>query len=211
MVAKNTDAIASLSTTKADKAEIAEVTNAAKVANAAAVEAKDKVATAQTAATAAAASAEKAQATAQAAQVAVATKAEAADVAALRTIHAQLSESVAQNTANISTNTANISKNAAAITQNSSRIDALDRDIANFRKETRQGMATQAALTGLFQPYHVGKFSVTAALGGFKSDTAIAVGTGYRFNENFAVKTGLAVSTSSSDAAAYNVGVNYEW
>ena len=194
-----------------ENATLEQVIEAAKVANAAAVEAKDKVATAQTAATAAAASAEKAQATAQAAQVAVATKAEAADVAALRTVHAQLSESVAQNTANISTNTANISKNAAAITQNSSRIDALDRDIANFRKETRQGMATQAALTGLFQPYHVGKFSVTAALGGFKSDTAIAVGTGYRFNENFAVKTGLAVSTSSSDAAAYNVGVNYEW
>ena len=66
----------------------------------------------------------------------------------------------------------------------------------NLRKETRQGLAAQAALSGLFQPYSVGKFNVTAALGGFKSDTAVAVGAGYRFNENFAAKAGLAVGTS---------------
>ena len=85
------------------------------------------------------------------------------------------------------------------------------KNVANLRKETRQGLAAQAALSGLFQPYSVGKFNVTAALGGFKSDTAVAVGAGYRFNENFAAKAGLAVGTSSGGSASYNVGVNYEW
>ena len=87
----------------------------------------------------------------------------------------------------------------------------MDKNVANLRKETRQGLAAQAALSGLFQPYSVGKFNVTAALGGFKSDTAVAVGAGYRFNENFAAKAGLAVGTSSGGSASYNVGLNYEW
>lgn len=68
------------------------------------------------------------------------------------------------------------------ITEHGTRLDGLDKTVSNLRKETRQGLAAQAALSGLFQPYSVGKFNVTAALGGFKSDTAVAVGAGYRFN-----------------------------
>ncbi|VTX90371.1 Adhesin YadA [Neisseria subflava] len=97
------------------------------------------------------------------------------------------------------------------ITEHGTRLDGLDKTVSNLRKETRQGLAAQAALSGLFQPYSVGKFNVTAALGGFKSDTAVAVGAGYRFNENFAAKAGLAVGTSSGGSASYNVGLNYEW
>lgn len=97
------------------------------------------------------------------------------------------------------------------ITEHGTRLDGLDKTMSDLRKETRQGLAAQAALSGLFQPYSVGKFNVTAALGGFKSDTAVAVGAGYRFNENFAAKAGLAVGTSSRGSASYNVGLNYEW
>lgn len=97
------------------------------------------------------------------------------------------------------------------ITEHGTRLDGLDKTVSDLRKETRQGLAAQAALSGLFQPYSVGKFNVTAALGGFKSDTAVAVGAGYRFNENFAAKAGLAVGTSSRGSASYNVGLNYEW
>ena len=97
------------------------------------------------------------------------------------------------------------------ITEHGTRLDGLDKTVSNLRKETRQGLAAQAALSGLFQPYSVGKFNVTAAFGGFKSDTAVAVGAGYRFNENFAAKAGLAVGTSSGGSASYNVGLNYEW
>ena len=91
------------------------------------------------------------------------------------------------------------------------RLNGLDKTVSDLRKETRQGLAEQAALSGLFQPYNVGRFNVTAAVGGYKSESAIAIGTGFRFTENFAAKAGVAVGTSSGSSAAYHVGVNYEW
>ena len=91
------------------------------------------------------------------------------------------------------------------------RIGGLDKTVSDLRKETRQGLAAQAALSGLFQPYNVGRFNVTAAVGGYKSESAVAIGTGFRFTENFAAKAGVAVGTSSGSSAAYHVGVNYEW
>ena len=137
---------------------------------------------------------------------------------AAQTAAAQAQDAVKANATQVAANKADIAtlqtasnQHAAGIAKNSARIDNLDKNVANLRKETRQGLAAQAALSGLFQPYSVGKFNVTAALGGFKSDTAVAVGAGYRFNENFAAKAGLAVGTSSGGSASYNVGVNYEW
>ena len=143
-----------------------------------------------------------AQKSAQAAQGAVKEAQESAKAAQASAVTANNVASAAQTAS---------SQHAAGIAKNSARIDSLDKNVANLRKETRQGLAAQAALSGLFQPYSVGKFNVTAALGGFKSDTAVAVGAGYRFNENFAAKAGLAVGTSSGGSASYNVGVNYEW
>ena len=146
---------------------------------------------------------------AKAAQTAAAKAQESADINAVQ---------IVANTKQIDTNKTDIAtlqtasnQHATGIAKNSARIDSLDKNVANLRKETRQGLAAQAALSGLFQPYSVGKFNVTAALGGFKSDTAVAVGAGYRFNENFAAKAGLAVGTSSGGSASYNVGLNYEW
>ncbi|WP_049224573.1 YadA C-terminal domain-containing protein [Neisseria sicca] len=174
-----------------------------------AVEAKESVQAVQGAV-------KEAQESAKAAQ----TSADAANnvASAAKTAAAQAQDAVKANAAQVDANKADIAtlqtasnQHAAGIAKNSARIDSLDKNVANLRKETRQGLAAQAALSGLFQPYSVGKFNVTAALGGFKSDTAVAVGAGYRFNENFAAKAGLAVGTSSGGSASYNVGVNYEW
>ena len=98
-----------------------------------------------------------------------------------------------------------------SITEHGTRLNGLDKAVSDLRKETRQGLAEQAALSGLFQPYNVGRFNVTAAVGGYKSESAVAIGTGFRFSENFAAKAGVAVGTSSGSSAAYHVGVNYEW
>lgn len=98
-----------------------------------------------------------------------------------------------------------------SITEHGTRLNGLDKAVSDLRKETRQGLAEQAALSGLFQPYNVGRFNVTAAVGGYKSESAVAIGTGFRFTENFAAKAGVAVGTSSGSSAAYHVGVNYEW
>ncbi len=181
-----------------------------------AVEAKESVQAVQGSVEAARQSAEIAERHAKAAQTSADTANNVASAA--QTTAAQAQDAVKANTAQVAANKADIAtlqtasnQHAAGIAKNSARIDSLDKNVANLRKETRQGLAAQAALSGLFQPYSVGKFNVTAALGGFKSDTAVAVGAGYRFNENFAAKAGLAVGTSSGGSASYNVGVNYEW
>ena len=188
--------------TKADKTAVESVRTIAVEAQKSAQAAKGAVEVAQK-------SAETADSHAKAAQTAAAKAQESADTNAVQ---------IAANTKQIDTNKTDIAalqtangQHAAGIAKNSARIDSLDKNVANLRKETRQGLAAQAALSGLFQPYSVGKFNLTAALGGFKSDTAVAVGAGYRFNENFAAKAGLAVGTSSGGSASYNVGLNYEW
>ena len=202
--------------TKADKDAVETAKNAAVKAEKSvqavqgSVEIAQKSAqTAESHAKAAQTSAVAANNVASTAQTAAAKAQESADTNAVQ---------IAANTKQIDTNKTDIAalqtangQHAAGIAKNSARIDSLDKNVANLRKETRQGLAAQAALSGLFQPYSVGKFNLTAALGGFKSDTAVAVGAGYRFNENFAAKAGLAVGTSSGSSASYNVGVNYEW
>ena len=188
--------------TKADKTAVERVETIAAKAQKTAQEVQGSVEAARKSAKAAQTSADAANNVASAAQTAAA---QAQDVVKANEAR------VAANKADIATLQTASSQHAAGIAKNSARIDSLDKNVANLRKETRQGLAAQAALSGLFQPYSVGKFNVTAALGGFKSDTAVAVGAGYRFNENFAAKAGLAVGTSSGGSASYNVGVNYEW
>ena len=194
---------------KADKADIETAKNAAVEAEKSAKSVQGSVEVAQK-------SAETAEGHAKAAQASAVTANNVASAA--QTAAAQAQDAVKANATQVAANKADIAtlqtasnQHAAGIAKNSARIDSLDKNVANLRKETRQGLAAQAALSGLFQPYSVGKFNVTAALGGFKSDTAVAVGAGYRFNENFAAKAGLAVGTSSGGSASYNVGVNYEW
>lgn len=116
---------------------------------------------------------------------------------------------IATNAANITTNKTAIDANTAAIATHTQRLDHLDNRVNDLNKDLKRGLASQAALNGLFQPYNVGKLNLTAAVGGYKSQTAVAVGTGYRYNENIATKAGVAFTRGGS--ATYNVGVNFEW
>ena len=116
---------------------------------------------------------------------------------------------IATNKAAIEANAANITAHTATIATHTQRLDHLDNRVNNLNKDLKRGLAAQAALNGLFQPYNVGKLNLTAAVGGYKSQTAVAVGTGYRYNENIATKAGVAFTRGGS--ATYNVGVNFEW
>ena len=129
--------------------------------------------------------------------------------------------SVTKNETMIKANTADIAqlksmqqKNISAlktkVDRNSARIDQLDSRVNDLDKEVKNGLASQAALSGLFQPYNVGKVNMSAAVGGYKSKTALAVGTGYRFNENIAAKAGVSFSANGG-GASYNAGINFEW
>ena len=90
-----------------------------------------------------------------------------------------------------------------------SRIDGVSDQVNHLEEKLEEGLAMSAAMAGLFQPYNVGKFNVSVAGGGYGSQGAIAVGSGFRFNENVAVKAGLA-SIPGKGKASYNVGMNFE-
>ena len=98
------------------------------------------------------------------------------------------------------------------------RINAVEQGLAaqNSRlnkmdKKFERGLAANAALAGLMQPYNVKKFNITVGLGGYRSATAIAAGAGYRFSNNAAVKAGIATNTANFDDLSYNVSTAFEF
>lgn len=101
-------------------------------------------------------------------------------------------ELIGNNTQNIAMMMGIADKNAKAISANSKMIEEMrssfNTRLNHLKRDLKRGLATQSALNGLFQPYSVGKFNLTAAFGGYQSQTAIAIGTGYRFNERIAAK-----------------------
>ena len=102
-----------------------------------------------------------------------------------------------------------INKLRTDVNAHTKRLDHLDNRVNKLDKDLKRGLAAQAALTGLFQPYTVGKANFTAAVGGYKSQTAVAIGTGYRYNQNIATKAGVAFTQGGG--VTYNAGVNFEW
>ncbi|HCM61684.1 MAG TPA: hypothetical protein DIT05_03940 [Morganella sp. (in: Bacteria)] len=116
-------------------------------------------------------------------------------------------------TANTTAQKANVTANSAynLATHNSARIDKLELRYDELDDKMQRGFAMSAATANLFQPYNVGKFNLSAAVGGFNSENALAVGSGYRFNENVAVKASLATSTSQGGDVMYGAGMNLEW
>ncbi|MDC9592853.1 YadA-like family protein [Xenorhabdus sp. IM139775] len=120
------------------------------------------------------------------------------------------------NTSRINANTSRINANTSWINDNTNRIDnlenkmsAVDKELGKIDKKVNRGLAMSAAMNGLFQPYGVGKANISVAFGGYGDHQAVAVGSGYRVNENVAFKVG--VSTTGSSKAMYNTAVNIEW
>ncbi len=109
----------------------------------------------------------------------------------------------------VSAQAADISNLRTDVNAHTKRLDHLDNRVNKLDKDLKRGLAAQAALTGLFQPYTVGKANFTAAVGGYKSQTAVAIGTGYRYNQNIATKAGVAFTQGGG--VTYNAGVNFEW
>ncbi|EJI0686148.1 YadA-like family protein, partial [Escherichia coli] len=109
---------------------------------------------------------------------------------------------VTRNTQSIEKNSKAIAANTRTLQQHSARLDSQQRQINENHKEMKRAAAQSAALTGLFQPYSVGKFNATAAVGGYSDEQALAVGVGYRFNEQTAAKAGVAFSDGD---ASWNV------
>ncbi|HCQ2930165.1 TPA: YadA-like family protein, partial [Escherichia coli] len=121
---------------------------------------------------------------------------------------AQTDAAIASNTAAIRNNSHRLDLTEAWQKMATERMNNMQEQIKENRKELRESAAQSAALAGLFQPYSVGKFNATAAVGGYRDEQAIAVGVGYRFTENVAGKVAVAAGGSS---ASWNAGVNFEF
>ncbi|EPV9736233.1 YadA C-terminal domain-containing protein, partial [Escherichia coli] len=89
-------------------------------------------------------------------------------------------------------NTQAIQNHSRQLQEHNARLNSQQRQIRENHEEMKRAAAQSAALSGLFQPYSVGKFNATAALGGYSDKQAVAVGVGYRFNEQTAAKAGIA-------------------
>ena len=108
----------------------------------------------------------------------------------------------------VTKNTQAIQSNTRQLQEHNARLNSQQRQIRENHEEMKRAAAQSAALAGLFQPYRVGKFNATAALGGYSDKQAVAVGVGYRFNEQTAAKAGIAASDGD---VSYNMGVNFEF
>lgn len=101
-----------------------------------------------------------------------------------------------------------IASQARTLQAHERRMNSQQRQINENHEEMKRAAAQSAALAGLFQPYSVGKFNATAAVGGYSDKQAVAVGMGYRFNEQAAAKAGTAFSDGD---VSWSVGVNWEF
>ncbi|MDL2105001.1 YadA C-terminal domain-containing protein, partial [Proteus mirabilis] len=90
------------------------------------------------------------------------------------------------------------------------QFNQVNKQINTLNKKVDRGLASSSAIAGLFQPYGVGKFNFTAGIGTYGGESAIAVGTGYRFNENVAIKAGVS-SPSGDMKIMTNTSINLEW
>lgn len=91
------------------------------------------------------------------------------------------------------------------------RFNEVNKKINSLDKKIDRGLASSAALTMLFQPYGIGNINITAGIGGYGSETSIAIGTGYRFDKNKAIRTGISSSTSNTSNLTYGAAINLEW
>ncbi|TXR41370.1 YadA C-terminal domain-containing protein, partial [Escherichia coli] len=80
----------------------------------------------------------------------------------------------------VTKNTQAIQNHSRQLQEHNARLNSQQRQIRENHEEMKRAAAQSAALTGLFQPYSVGKFNATAAVGGYSDQQALAVGVGYR-------------------------------
>ncbi|MEH5772550.1 immunoglobulin-binding protein, partial [Escherichia coli] len=85
---------------------------------------------------------------------------------------AQTDAAIASNTAAIRNNSHRLDLTEAWQKMATERMNNMQEQIKENRKELRESAAQSAALAGLFQPYSVGKFNATAAVGGYRDEQA---------------------------------------
>jgi autotransporter adhesin len=84
------------------------------------------------------------------------------------------------------------------------------RAINRLNDKFDNGMAMGAALSGLPQAYGVGRTQISAGMGLYEGNSAIAIGLSHRSSESVVVKGGAAWATEGGDGM-FNLSVGYEF
>ncbi|MBR0574478.1 MULTISPECIES: YadA-like family protein [Pasteurellaceae] len=91
-----------------------------------------------------------------------------------------------------------------------SRITNVEKSVKKLDEKRKAGTAAALATAGLMQPMHAGQSGVTAAVGQYQSQTAIAVGySKISNNGKYGVKMSLNANTQSEMGGT--IGVGYFW
>jgi autotransporter adhesin len=107
-------------------------------------------------------------------------------------------------------NTQGVIDNRIAMNNNSNDIQEIRKSMENMSQHLYSVEAMNMATSNLFQPYGVGKMNVSVGLGAYHDAHAVAIGSGVRLDEHFAVRSSVSFEDSTSHAAV-GVGASYEW
>lgn len=90
------------------------------------------------------------------------------------------------------------------------RINQLDRKIDHLDKNLRAGIAGATAVAFLQRPNQAGKSMISAAAGGYKGESAVALGYA-RNSDNNKVSIKLGVGVNSRHDVSYGGSIGYQW
>ncbi|WP_257008089.1 YadA-like family protein [Haemophilus influenzae] len=92
-----------------------------------------------------------------------------------------------------------------------SDFNELNGKLGKLDSKLERGLAAANALSGLVLPQVVGKASFSAAVGGYGSRNAVAIGVGYTPKANITLKSGIAVNAGKNSKISYQMGAGWVW
>ncbi|MFU2076956.1 YadA-like family protein [Avibacterium endocarditidis] len=104
----------------------------------------------------------------------------------------------------------NINQVSTKVKELDSRISRIDRRLDKMNKQRKAGNATALATAGLLQAFRPGQSGVTAAIGQYQGQSAIAVGIS-RVSESGKVGVKASFSANTQSEIGGTVGVGYFW
>ncbi|PRM16319.1 Adhesin YadA precursor [Haemophilus influenzae] len=92
-----------------------------------------------------------------------------------------------------------------------SDFNELNGKLGKLDSKLERGLAAANALSGLVLPQVVGKASFSAAVGGYGSRNAVAIGVGYTPKANITLKSAIAVNAGKNNKISYQMGAGWVW
>ena len=122
----------------------------------------------------------------------------------------QVADQVGTNTTNITNNTTAINNINTQVNNFGDQITNINNRIDNVDKDLRAGIAGATAIAFLQRPNEAGKSMVSAAVGGYRGEQALAVGYARNSDNNkWSTKAGVGINTQKHINWGGSVG--YQW